>query len=732
MGCGSSRRVRPINSAAQKTKILSSRQEAPSKLIGGDGSQDIIDSFNFIINGVSTFRCPPGSVPIVCLSYDCIPVLSSNLTIDGNSTDITLPIIAASVYSMGRLMCFGHMQMLMNKCFAFDDTATLFHNSLVWLAARQSLLTPVYGLNIDSEYKSEIKSSLHGQGFQIKYGSFDEKFSSYNVIIIQSNLVLTDEQEKILLEYTEKGGGIACFYVQHKDGDVAVSNQIPMNNFLIRFGLSYTYCALCDEDAPTQTVDTTNFENVRKRNMDALVSSFKHLMDKPKINPNILDDLVTTLRYYILVCNHSYDKSIARLYKYGWEILRMTNYRTEDNLLCPSVVHSMIIVLMEDIMPKMPLKMIEASPDIDIFPGMYLNPKIGDFTLDLMIVNDTLLSTGLWLPAGEKSQIVCENPIPGVSIQIGAQTESLLIKNGPYKRWPIIAYATPLGTTTKLVSQFGGILYLIASGIPQEMDNTKLKIRCQHFCKYTRAVHSKPEVYTNSKDFGAPWGELISKSIIYTVPKYVFERIDNFNEHFTYVESFVSSIAKLMEYEINRQYRVVFDPETLSETNENRYPLVTNLDDLDDIFFCRDTPTPALYRHLQSLALVSIRDGCFDETSEKAIAAFVANTVLIDMFPFYDPLIDPIVEMPQMFKILWIIDTKINSSAVRTMIQNSQKPDAPTFDVPEDKWISLVRTLCNQGRYNFSAYFEKIRPIPLNIAHNLEGFPPPPPLESLE
>ena len=150
------------------------------------------------------------------------------------------------------------------------------------------------------------------------------------------------------------------------------------------------------------------------------------------------------------------------------------------------------------------------------------------------------------------------------------------------------------------------------------------------------------------------------------------------------------------------------------------------MSDMEDILFHLDQPSIGLYKLLALISIVSIREDYFDPLVEEAIACLVACIVLRDSFPKFNPKNFSSLNLPPLFNELWIIHTSINSHLIPTLLFNSQSPNAISFDSPEDMWISFVKTLSYEGKYNFTKLLEKARPIPLNLSTSLQDLPLPP------
>jgi hypothetical protein len=191
-----------------------------------------------------------------------------------------------------------------------------------------------------------------------------------------------------------------------------------------------------------------------------------------------------------------------------------------------------------------------------------------------------------------------------------------------------------------------------------------------------------------------------------------------------FLDRCVKLMAVSMSYTPIRPYRVVFDIDTLG--NQVGYPVFLSLDYVKDLLLETEQETQGLFRLLHSLAIVSMREGCFDSVTETALAHLVTNLVLKGIFPDFDPATSSACpEEPLLYRELWLIHSQINPFSLLQLLKDAQKPDAEVHSLPEDMWISFVQDLSYRSKFNLSGILGKVRPIPMNLVNLLKELPNP-------
>ncbi|OHT12600.1 hypothetical protein TRFO_03624 [Tritrichomonas foetus] len=688
-----------------------------------DARGNNIARFDQIVSGAKMIAAPSNMMPIVCLTREAFPLITSFLHLeDSTPTEIQLPIVAGSVSNNGRVICFAQLQFLSSKALHTADTAKLISNSLNWLSGGISSMTPVLALGFDKPTMQYVMKALQDLGFFAEAGNHRSTFTNYKCIVIPSNIPLEDSDLKDnIIEYVQNGGGLAVFYIHAEIPQLTM----PINKLLSPFGFSFTYCLLNEdlEDADNIQVPPS-FTYVRDSNFVPISAHFKAVVKQNNIDTSTLDDLVTTLRYYIMVCDDSHSEQLQDIAHYSWDFLNRTEYSTADGI-CPDIKHGIVVVLLQDLYAKLSIDQVQPIPEHDVFPGKTGEVEMQDHTLTLELKDDTWVSTGLWLPASLPAFVETPDLMPDVHVQIGSQHDSLLTKQGPWKRWPSVVSVFPLEqATVKVGTPFGGIVY-VTSNPPEPTEPQEVSLTFKGFCKHPRAVVTDPSIWEETKDIDVPWGELDIGNVIFTVPSDKLRGIPDFGKVKSVFEVIVSGISNYMSHTIERPYRFVFDVEIAEDGWPGYgYPLIFHVDDIDGILFNLDGPTPELFKAVSLMTIVSIREDCFDNTTETAIASVATAVIFQELFSQFDPFKFNGITLPTLFHELWEIHSHCNSDLIPQTLAKFQNPEYPVSEVPEDMWIAFVREMCRIGKRDFTKLLERSRPIPLNISISLQGLPP--------
>lgn len=720
MGCGvSSARVGTASDKREPTSHGTSRRRLHVQLT----EHDFPESLKYITKSVSSITVPGGMISIAVLNRLCFAIATAPLHIEtGSTSKLYLPVVAASVAKLGRVMCFSHIDMLSKSNFETRDTSNFIHNAFGWATAHRSLMTPVGIIGMHSVLLNETRQLIRSLGFSAEPTSFDENLDKFELLIIPSNEDFSLENISILDDYTEKGGGVAIFFSSDPDNPEVAYNA---NNFLYKYGLSFTFCSVSPADRPPYHISIhSTFERVESKNLLNLKENFKTIIDLENVSFNKIDDIIIELHYNLMVCQDDQRELFEEIYELCWYFLHKTEYKTDGGEFCPRIEQSIIIVLMQDIVDRFPPEEISAHPDSPIFPGMAPESERKDIQLELTITDHSLTSTGLWLNAGTLATIEVVGSLPeGVRIQVGAQSESLITEPRPWRRWPTVAAAFPLEAgVNNIASQFGGIVLLATAELPD--GPTKIRIRCKNFNLYPRAVEGHPEVLARTGGFLAPWGEIACTKVVITVPRASIVKATDMDAVFEWVERLVGTVTEYMHYEVIRPFRIVFDVQTPNDRPAPGYPIVFPLSMLDGLVAV-GKPSPAVFWLLQAIAVGSLREGCFDALTEDALSKIVAATAFESIFGAVDPYAPGLLtrEKEELFPTLWAIHKQVSAEILRVLIVSSESQDAPTFDTDDDKWTSFTRDICSAGGMDFSVALAVAHPIPLNISAEVEGLP---------
>lgn len=721
MGCSSSAsKVAPIKQKEDDDPQVIT--EIPQPTNPNELDKQMRKSFLFLTNRIHSIRFPSGMVPILVLSNQACPLYLSKMEFALEKSDLHFPIIAYTYPKAAKIICFSHYMILANSYFRNEDTKTIIYNCFQWLFPQ---MTPkgntLFCIGFPDHILSDVENQFTLLNYSVKFGTFDDDWEQYSVLAVTSTLPIYEDSEKIsrLSNYLRKGNGLACFY----DSTESLFD-VPINPFLSQYGLSYAYCQLVNEMNPSPTLKAPkDYYSLTSVTFDSLVTKLRRNLAKLKaVKIDKLDSIVTRLRYHVMVCQKEQLPKLKEILEMSFDFLQNTNYRNDDKIVFKSY-QLILIILMIDVFKKMPIDEIRIANDADLFPGLVENMPLSDHTVTIRCRPNSIVSTGIWCQPGVVSTIECNNAPDNVEVQIGSHNSVLVTQPGPWHRWPDITttYKLEKGQTS-VATSFGGIVYILNGGTSL----FDLELKFHNFSKYTRIVPSKPGIYESTKESNAPMCELILQTVIFTIPSSFIPQIDNMNELFLQIDNLINQVAKISYYKIVRPYRIVFDTDLTEDLFVDQYPIVLHIQDLPDIFTSELTVNGGLFRMLMAIAVSSLRENCFDRETERALGAFIASSVFLQMKPDFDPLTFFEVDLSLLYTTIWNIHIHINNQLIPGIIEESQKMEIEQCKVPEDLWINFVEKLCKLTQYNLSKVLGSIRPIPLNVMAEMEELPLPP------
>ena len=712
MGCNSSipsRRVEP--------KTQPKRPPDDSLYIYVDESSLKI-AYDAIIKESPQFICKSGLVPSVCLSQVAFPIANCPFPLDEMGTEyFDMPVLTAAFAGNGRILCFPHGEIIqdMNE---HGLTMKLFQRGLSWLARQKSTMTPILLLGFNNEFVVMAKQILPAFGFFVEDAVKVSKLSTFKVVMVPSTIDVQNDEEcyNKLMEYVQDGGGLAVFYAPYSEENMLF---FPINKLLINFGLSYTFSFVPMPEGGVQI--HSDFESTYKSHFFKIIQEATELLsDVEKVKQINIDGIVTAVRFYIAVSDVEQTQYISKLESICYDYLYNAGFAI-NGVFEPDMKQILILLLLQDIIPRLPAEEVKAAKGYEVFPGVCEETSYEDYSFELEILDEEWVSTGLYLPAGVVGTVICEEMYPNLHLQVGAHHESLIQKSPPWKRWPSIVSAFPLITKElKIASPYGGPVYIVASD--QYDGKIKVNLTFKNFVQYPRIIMENPSVWENTKDKKVPFGEIQSEYFIISMP---VDRIKNLDiqKVTTIMNGICKRITSFMSYQLLRQFRVVFDIDTESGASFG-YPIVCSINEIGPMFQNLDKPSMALFTLINLMGIVTIPEGCFDSTIEAALAALAASVAFKDLYPEFDPIEFASETLPPIFKELWIIMDNVGEDIIPQTLVKFQSPDYEIVGVPEDTWIEFVREMCKIGKKDFTKILEQSRPIPLSVSMSCHSFQP--------
>jgi hypothetical protein len=368
----------------------------------------------------------------------------------------------------------------------------------------------------------------------------------------------------------------------------------------------------------------------------------------------------------------------------------------------------------------LPPEKVRVVPEHAQFPGAATGDvKLTNSVVTVDLLPRTWVSTGLWLPAGVVGTV--ESDVPGpddLSIQIGSHEESLFRKAGPWRRWPTTVSQTRLGKgKVQIVSPFGGIIYIVVGQVDEGKTITL------HFSQvYHHSIMDveRPAVWEATKSSTAPWAEVVSTHVVFTVPRGVMDSITDLAAIKRVYDAIIDAVSSYLSFEVKRPFRIVFDIDLPDDNPTCGYPFVFPVDMCEDLLVHLDAATFALLNAVMMIGILSIREGCFDTTAETVIGTIAAAVALERLFPSFNVEEVSDIELPSPFHELWSIQKRVDPTLIPRAIAVLQDPAFTPPASQEVMWAEFVKELCRLGHRDFTPLLERSRPILLSDSFSEE------------
>ena len=223
---------------------------------------------------------------------------------------------------------------------------------------------------------------------------------------------------------------------------------------------------------------------------------------------------------------------------------------------------------------------ITAIAGSEIFPGhAQSGAKPVTRVFDFVKSHSGWYSTGLFLSAGEAMNIKLIGGDPSKwMIRIGCHSDRLWGKD-TWSRWPEISHTLELETVVELgcASPWGGLVYFVPkSGAGNLRLQVSGAVEAPEFVAGNDKSKRQWRVRRNSP---APWGELVGKHIILSVPSNILRELDNPEAVCEYWDKLWVSHCQLAAIEVpQRPERFVADQQISAGYMHSGYPIMTWLD----------------------------------------------------------------------------------------------------------------------------------------------------------
>ncbi len=441
-------------------------------------------------------------------------------------------VIAAAAWGEGRVVAVPDHQMLNMDAYGDQgDSGKFYTNALTWLAQ-----TDAKDIRVASTGHSGFQTWLAGQG----YTGIAEEDASYadlqdvDVLIGWMGASMSQEHLNGIAEFVKTGGGL--FLAEYGVGyswwwNKPISDA-PGNMLLRDIGIAFPggnrwETELIDIERATEHVTEQTL-------LEVLHGAVEHEQPIKDRAANLMDGLYATLP--------PGDALIAELdVAFGDRIAQI-----EPTPATP------VKDLFERALLRRELAMLNETPVEDIEAHRTAEKVFGEIPVDAPRVKrevtiDTAKtrwhSTGLYAAPGD--QVIVKVPEAaadkGFAVQISGHTDDIGGK-GTWLRMPRVARRYKIeAETTTVASPFGGALYIDVGGKTPNMNDFDVTIDGAIEAPYFVLGETTDEEWANEqRTKPAPYAELCSEHLIFSMPKSAVEELDGLTELMTFWDEVVA------------------------------------------------------------------------------------------------------------------------------------------------------------------------------------------------
>lgn len=522
-----------------------------------------------ILAGVGEIAAPgvPGTI---ALWGDAAEVIVAGLE-DGRD----VPVVAVSTMGKGRVVLLGHSGYLDDRALIYGDTGRMLTNAVSWAAGSSK---PKVGL----VNAGEVEGSLHAAGVSVRniVGEWTNALDGINVLILAGDIAETDVDA--VRTFIQSGGGFITAQTGWGWRQIHGGKEITELgiNKLLAPGASIAYTDGYAEKTKGEGFDATRVPSKYAHgglSLRATLAQEDLKGDEARIASHAA---MSALR--VLPQNDTeYRPKIASLLESRKEHLVPTNAKPLHASESP--IDRFLLAYQVDQLAALPADQVRAHPAAAAFPGAVASdaPRV---TRSVSVSTRTpeWHSTGLYIPPGEVVTITLPESAAqgGLRAVIGCHTDELWHHN-EWHRVPRISSSTVLsGTTTKIASPYGGLLYIDVPGRASGGTVEVLVAGAVEAPLFVLGTTSPEEWRAKIRNAPGPWAELATDRIIVTIPSSHIREVDDPTQVLEFWNKVMDADADLaaIPRERRRPERIVADVQISAGYMHSGYPIMTHLD----------------------------------------------------------------------------------------------------------------------------------------------------------
>lgn len=533
----------------------------------------------FLTDGVKVIDAT-GAVPGPLAIYgpQSFPVVAGSV-----GKNLNAPIVVAGRLGSGRIVAFGHGGFLAATDKA--DTGKFIQNSIRWSASRTTAKPAEIKVGV---LKNDgLVKYLKAQGFPataLDQKDWAAKLTGLNAVIVDTGNLSSAEGVKALDQFIRSGGGLVTAglgwgWLQLNPGKSLSTDHLG-NKLLGESGIIWMDGTLSRTAKNGFTVNTSLPAVLHSgRALDALLSVTNSTTPTAQ-------QLLGQASWIVTQTAQTISSDDRLFYPRLKSIKEKSSGKvpSEKSPLKTSDAFERLALTLElQTLKKTPLKQIKANPAADNFPGSV--PKDAERltkTISVSTKQRGWHSTGLYAAPGEIIRVtIPESEIKDKLLaRIGCHTDRLW-DLPTWSRAPEITTSKLLNVaTTETVNAFGGLIYIdVPNGLTEKDISVTIAggVAAPYF---TLGKTSETDWKNTLRDAPAPWAELESGKVIFTVPSSAIRSLDNPVELMEYWNRVLDGIADLatISRERTKPERIVADVQISAGYMHSGYPIMTHLD----------------------------------------------------------------------------------------------------------------------------------------------------------
>ena len=446
------------------------------------------EDLSFLTKGVTKVARPGLPGVVSAISPTAVPFLTGQ---DGRNL---VPVASGGRLGKGKVVAFGHGGYLSLDSQREGDTGRLLANVLQWTSSRTGKPRVGYLNREDRQWIEGLGYATH----PLHRDSLAMDLRSVDVAVLPASF-----DSPAVENYVANGGGLVTAHtpwgwMQLNPGK-DLATQMPMQRLLHRAGLSFSdgtaevvrpTLELKESESLNASLALENLDRDGRQAASVIMAALRSTTPQVPFNADV--------RKRVSLVNAKIPSKASPL-------------TGADGIarLALTIGHLDLESGRAKITP---------DPGAKDFPGAVASnePRV-EAKVEVPLDTRQWVSTGYYAAPGETVEVEVPLVLTGVNVQIGCHSDSLWHLE-KWERHPDIMVRKPLAPpTTKITSPFGGLIYIV---VDRPYQNPPLKLTLSNVIRSARYVHGQttPEQWQNQLKSNAPWAEIGSDRVIFSVP----------------------------------------------------------------------------------------------------------------------------------------------------------------------------------------------------------------------